>query len=871
MHTFLNPFLPAKVTQIAKSVLIALGVYASCTLSGQEPTLSYYLPDINYDPNITTPAAFLGHEVGAWHVSHDRLYQYMLLLARESDRITVEEYARTYEARPLLLLTITSAANQRNIRAIQAKHQAWCDPGQDVGMDPEDMPTVLYQGYSIHGNEPSGANAALLTAYYLAAGQSKEVMDILDHVVVLFDPCFNPDGLQRFSGWVNSYKGQELIADPASEELHEPWPGGRTNHYWFDLNRDWMLLQHPESRGRVANFYAWRPNILTDHHEMGSNSTFFFMPGDQRRVHPLTPKINQELTFAIAEYHVKALDSIGSLYFSQQNYDDYYYGKGSSYPDMNGCVGILFEQASARGHLRETDNGLLSFPYAIRNHVNTALSTYRAAIGLRKDLLIYQRQFFIDNAKEAKSFPVKAYVFQDKKDPVKVTRLVDQLKQQQINIYHLKQPVSVQGKAFDEDAYIIPMDQTQYRVVRALFETITHFEDSIFYDISTWTMPLAYNVEYATLDAKSFRPELVGIPADGMIKPGMIQGGKASYAYMVPWEDYYTPSIAYQLLSKGLHVRVNNEPLKGVVGMEHRDFAAGCLILPVANQSMDPDAIHALLESLCQKLGVNAYALSSGYTHPINLGSPNTSAIQEPKIALVIGEGIQSSDAGEIWFMLDQRFEIPVTLIPSTDFSRLDLNRYTTVIIPDGSPRISQAGVEQLKSWVQGGGILINMEGAALWATSNSLAKVGRKSLKGNDTTLPYGELGDYQRTRYIAGAIMQAKMDLTHPLSFGYTREQLPVFRRGNTLFDSPVNKNAAPVLYTDHARLSGYVPSAYLSELDGSPEVIVNQLGRGRVINFADDLNFRAFWYGTTKLMMNGIFFGSMISSNACERVGE
>ena len=163
------------------------------------------------------------------------------------------------------------------------------------------------------------------------------------------------------------------------------------------------------------------------------------------------------------------------------------------------------------------------------------------------------------------------------------------------------------------------------------------------------------------------------------------------------------------------------------------------------------------------------------------------------------------------------------------------------------------------------------MEGAALWATSNSLAKVGRKSLKGNDTTLPYGELGDYQRTRYIAGAIMQAKMDLTHPLSFGYTREQVPVFRRGNTLFDSPVNKNAAPVLYTDHARLSGYVPSAYLSELDGSPEVIVNQLGRGRVINFADDLNFRAFWYGTTKLMMNGIFFGSMISSNACERVGE
>ncbi|MCB0658703.1 MAG: zinc carboxypeptidase [Saprospiraceae bacterium] len=872
MHRNLMPCLPAKVIQFAKYLLIGGAVSLSVQVMGQQPALSYYLPDISYDPQITTPAEFLGHEVGAWHVSHDRLYQYMLQLARESDRISVQEYARTYEARPLLLLTVTSAENQRNIEAIRTRHLAWCDPDQHIDFNQEKLPTVLYQGFSIHGNEPSGANAGMLLAYYLAAGQSQEVLTILDQVVVLFDPCFNPDGLQRFSGWVNSYRGQELVADPASEELHEPWPGGRTNHYWFDLNRDWMLLQHPESRGRVANFYAWRPNILTDHHEMGSNSSFFFMPGDQRRVHPLTPKRNQELTFAIADYHVKALDSIGSLYFSQQNYDDYYYGKGSSYPDMNGCVGILFEQASARGHLRETDNGLLSFPFAIRNHVNTGISTYRAAVGLRKELLEYQRQSFIDNVEEAKNFPVKAYVFQDKGDPVKVNRFIQQLSQQQIKIYHLNKPVTVNGVAYGEQAYIIPMEQTQYRVIRGLFETITHFEDSIFYDISTWTMPLAYNLQYATLDAKSFAGNLIGELASTTMPAGSIHGGQASYAYLIPWEGYFAPAVAYQLLEKGLHVRVNDEPLEGMVGMEKHRFAAGTLILPVPHQAMGATAMHHLVDSLCQAMGVDAYALNSGYTHPINLGSPNTSAIHLPRIALVIGEGIYGNDAGEIWFMLDHRFRIPVTLISSTDFNRLDLNRYTTLIIPDGSPRISQSGIDKLKEWVRGGGTLLNMEGAALWATSNGLAKVSRKKLgEEEDLDLPYGELGDYQRTRYIAGAIMQATMDLTHPLAFGYTRDKLPVFRRGNTLFDLPGNKNASPITYTDHARLSGYVPATYLPAMDGSAEVIVNQLGRGKVINYADDLNFRAFWYGTTKLMMNGIFFGSMISSNACERVGE
>jgi hypothetical protein len=214
------------------------------------------------------------------------------------------------------------------------------------------------------------------------------VDSLLNETVILLDPSFNPDGLNRFASWVNTHKSQTLVTDPVSRELNEAWPGGRTNHYWFDLNRDWLYVQHPESQGRIAKFHEWKPNILTDHHEMGSNSTFFFQPGVPSRINPLTPQKNRELTAKIGTFHARYLDKIGSLYFTEEDYDDFYYGKGSTFPDVNGAVGILFEQASSRGHAQETINGVLSFPFTIRNQVTTSFSTLAAARALRTELLI---------------------------------------------------------------------------------------------------------------------------------------------------------------------------------------------------------------------------------------------------------------------------------------------------------------------------------------------------------------------------------------------------------------------------------------------------------------------------------------------------
>lgn len=361
--------------------------------------LSYYLPqNISYDPNIPKPQEIIGHEVGKWHVTHDKLVQYMYALAKSSDRISIENRGFTFEDRPLLLLTVSAPKNLNSLESIKQKHIA----ATDNDTENFNRPTVVYQGFSIHGNEPSGSNAALVLAYYLAAAQGEVIDNLLENTIILLDPSFNPDGLQRFAYWANTNKNINLTADSNDREYSEIWPGGRTNHYYFDMNRDWLPAQLPESRARLKTYHQWLPNILTDHHEMGTNSTFFFQPGIPSRTHPLTPQRNQDLTKVIGNFHAKALDKIGSFYYSEESFDDFYYGKGSTFPDINGGIGILFEQASSRGHVQESDNGLLTFPFTIRNQFTTALSTLEAAVTMREELLVYQHAFLKTRDKKLK-------------------------------------------------------------------------------------------------------------------------------------------------------------------------------------------------------------------------------------------------------------------------------------------------------------------------------------------------------------------------------------------------------------------------------------------------------------------------------------
>ncbi|MCB0550234.1 MAG: zinc carboxypeptidase [Phaeodactylibacter sp.] len=855
-----------------KKLLHLALLLAAFSLNAQRQPLTYYLPDIEYDPAIPTPESFLGYQIGEWHLSHDQQLFYMRALAAASPRVTLTEYARTYENRPLVYLTITSEANHGRLEQIRREHLSLSNPGQSAKADISSMPTVLYQGFSIHGNEPSGGNAAPLVAYYLAAGKSAEVQRILEETVILLDPCFNPDGFNRFSTWANMHKNQNLTDDPQDREYNEAWPRGRTNHYWFDLNRDWMPGQHPESQGRIRLFHEWKPNILTDHHEMGTNATFFFMPGVPERTNPITPWENQELTGKIGTYHAAALDAIGSLYYSQEGYDDFYYGKGSTFPDANGGIGILFEQASSRGHLQATVNGPLSFAFTIRNQVTTALSTQNAAVGLRTELLDYQRRFYRQAMEEAAKDARKALVFGVANDPARLHALVELLRRQQVEVYQLSKPLELDGQSFlPESAFIVPMEQTQYRLIRGIFDTTTTFKDSIFYDVSSWALHLAFNLDYAEVGVKAYSKSLLGPAVQGLAPerksspPPMSQ-----YAYLLEWEDYYAPRALNKLLSSGLRAKVATRDFK----LEGREYRKGTVLIPAQNQSKSAAQVYQLVAQTVNETLVSIQAVSTGFTPTgIDLGSNDFEALKPPKILILIGDGVSSYGAGEVWHLLDQRFGMKVSKMEVNGLSGSNLDKYTVIIMPDGSYNgVSKEGWDKLREWAAQGGTLITLEEAAKAAQKQGLAslKVREEPKKEGDTVQrrPYERLEDDRGSESVGGAIVLARVDLSHPLFYGCHRPLMPLFRSNSLSFEPTLNAYATPAVYTDTPLVSGYIKDKNLQLIRNSAAAVVSGVGQGRTICLMDNPNFRAFWYGTNRIFANSIFFGSIISRYAVEK---
>ena len=836
------------------------------SLSAQD--LKYFLPDsVSYNLSIPKPKDIIYHEVGEWHVTHDRLVNYMKAIAAAApERVKLETMGLTYENRPQVLLIITSPKNLQRLEEIRQQHVKLSDPAQSASVSIDNMPIVVWIGHSIHGNEPSGANAALVSAYYLAAAQGKQIDELLDNVVILFDPSFNPDGLQRFSTWANQHKSKNLVSDPNSREFNEVWPGGRFNHYWFDLNRDWLPTVHVESQNRLEWFHKWKPNILTDHHEQGSNATFFFQPGVPSRVNPLTPEKNQELTAKLGKYHAAFLDRIGSLYFTKEAYDDFYYGKGSTYPDINGAIGILFEQASSRGHLQQTSNGLLSFPFTIRNQFVTALSTLEGAKTLRKEFLEYQRSFYKNAIAEAGTNMVKAYVFGDPYDITKTNLFLQMLRRHQVNVYALNKDVEADGQKFlSASSFVVPLNQPQFKVIKTIFEKTLTYKDSLFYDITAWTMPLAFGLPSAELNTTSFSTTLLGNPVLNTKKAGEVVGGKSNYAYLINWSDLNTPALLYELLEAGLTVKVATNAFQQGGITAGKNNPSGTLMIPVQMQTLNADKIYELIKAKADKYNMAIQSVSSGSASAgVDLGSSKFVPVTKPSIAMITGTGVNPTDAGEVWHLLDQRMSIPATHLEPAIFNRVDLNKYNTLILVGGN--YNEINKDKLRAWVQGGGTLILTEEAVSWAAQNGITDVKFKKLKlAVDSTykLSYTDREQIDGAQQIQGAIFGADADLSHPLAYGYNQKTVSLFKANKVFMEKSKNPYATPFYYGNKPLQSGWVSKENSDAIKNSGAVIVNTVGNGRVINIADNPNFRAFWLGGSKLFMNAIFFGRIIDA--------
>ena len=816
----------------------------------------YFLPtNEKYNDGIPKPKEILGFNVGDWHINHDKLIGYLTKLSESSKRIKIENRGYTYENRPLVLLTITSEKNHSRLEELRKNHINILNKSLSQN-NLKKMPAVVYQGFSVHGNEASGSNAAVLLAYYLASSEDEKVLELLDNLIILLDPSLNPDGLQRFSQWVNSQRSYIKNPDSYEREYNEIWPGGRTNHYWFDLNRDWLTVQLNESKSRILTFNKWLPNILTDHHEMGKDQTFFFQPGIPSSVNSLISKKNQDLTLKISKFHEKELDEIGSLYYSKEDYDDFFLSKGSAYPDINGGIGILFEQASSRGYNQNTENGVLTFPFSIRNQFRTAISTLKAANYLKEELLEYQIEFFNNSKLEGRKKKEKAILFGNQKDISSTFKLVDILKTHNIKIHNLKKDIKINGKKFAiENSFVVPLNQEKFKVIQAIFNKQKKFTDSTFYDVSTWTIPLAFDVNFEKISDIN----LIGKVMENDKKIIIKNLKKSDYAYLFETHGYYYPKALYKLLDYGLRAKVSMKKFK----INNKSFDYGTIMIPTQNQNLNPNEIHKILSEVSVTSELNIYGTNTGASQEgIDLGSRNFKTIKKPKIGLLVGDGVRSYDAGEIWYIMDRQYNIPITKIDTRILERLNLEKYTHFIFPSFTGNLSSKTLNKIKSWIEKGGTLILYREAIKWAKRNHLIEIETIENELIAENVDFVDRENFKRAQSISGAIFKANLDRNHPINFGIENNSISLFRNTD-IFIKPDNESYNnPIKYDKNPLISGYTSKENLKTLSNTVPFKIQSIENGRVIIMTDNTNFRGYWIGTQHFLANMIFYSNFMN---------
>jgi len=837
-------------------VFIYTSILSICMVTSSLAQDYFFKDKAPFNSDIPSPETFLGYPIGEQHTRHDMIVSYLEKLAELSDRASIEVYGKTHEKRKLVILTVSTPDNLNNLESIKSEHLKFVDPNQNP-TNYNDLPIFVQLGYNVHGNEPSSSEAALLTAYTLVASNSPEVENYLQNAVVFIDPTINPDGRDRHTQWANQFKANQLVSDGSEAEHNETWPRGRTNHYWFDLNRDWLLAVHPESQGKLNWYHQWYPNVVTDFHEMGTNSNYFFEPmkpiGSQD---PIMPKENYEdLNDLFAPYYQEGLDNIGSFYYTKESFDGTYPGYGSSYPDLQGALALLFEQASSRGHLQDTHYGTISFAFTVRNQYISSIATIKAAVENKSTLRKYQQDFFKSAVTKKAPTGYAAYEFGDNYDMNRNKAFVDFLLKHKIKVYQ-------KGNKFT-----VPLKQPQHRMVQTMFETYSKFRDSVFYDASAWSVANFYNLKYSGQKNANLGTEITS--TNNLVNN--LNVSKAEYAYIMDWDDYYAPSALYYMQSKGLIVASAFKPFSITTNAGNKSFNYGSIMVPVSKQKKNSSEVFEIVKTAQEKYNVPIFSAKTGFsTKGIDLGSNNFRALKKPKAALLIGQGVSSYEAGEVWHLLDTRVDMPITKIQMRSFNNANLDKYNTLVMVSGSYlQLDSIRRQKLKTWASKGNTLITIANASKWAIDKKLVKEKlTKKPKEKDSTktverLSYVDASQHIGRERLGGAIFEVDLDVTHPLGFGYRSNSLPVYKNNNVFLAPSKNKYSTVAKYTKDPHIDGFISEDnYNIFLKPSASLIVSPLGRGRVVMFADNPNFRGAWYGTNRLFLNALFLGNHIS---------
>lgn len=830
-------------------LLTATGVKA-------EKITYFFDPSIQFDSKIPSPEEFLGYEIGSRITEHYKINAYFEKLASLSDRVSLVEIGRTYENRKLYVLIVSSPENIRNIDKYKEMRQ------QARKGEKPDTPLIVFLGSTVHGNEASGSEAALLSAYYYVAAQNDFVKEQLENGIYFIDPVRNPDGQERFVSWVNSNTSITNYNTSQYDREHtEGWPRGRGNHYWSDLNRDWVNIVHPESKARVAHYQDWLPHVQADHHEMGTNSTFFFEPtdpdGNESR---FVPQTTYKLNRLFADYYSKALDKIGSFYYTKESYDNKNPTFGSTYPDYNGAVGILFEQGSSRGIHQESENGIVTFAFTVRNQLVSSIATVDAANANKNGLFDLQKEFF--NVSRTGKDSSKSFIVGDGYDISRLRKFVQLLLDHRIEVYENQEDITVDKVKYEKGkSYIVPLGQPNSALVNIIFDETKDYTDP-----SKLGYGAGFSVAYSSgLSHASITKAVRGVRVEKLEKSANTSFSISQYAYIVDYRDSHSQHLLFQLLAKNILVKTSFSPFSVQTENGTKDFSYGSLLIPVSNQTISPDELYATLQKLAVASDVEIIPVSTGYSvKGVDLGSSAFRTVERPKVLVVTGGNISSTEAGEVWHLFDQKLNYQLTRADYNVFPRIPLNSFNRIVLAGGDYSfLGKQGIQDLQNWVRNGGTLITINSASRWALNNGISATQLQKLKTDSLQQKQSEQQFSQERDRIPTSVFETKINLKHPLAFGLTNESLPVTRESSLFLAPSKNPSATVSVYSDTPLLNGYISASQLSNLKGSASIIAERQGSGNIVLFAEDPLFRGIWDATTRTFVNAVVFGNNINA--------
>jgi hypothetical protein len=811
---------------------------------------------------LQSPEQFLGYKPGEHFTPHWRIVEYFRQVAAATPSLVkLENYGTTNEGRPLLVAYVSNASNISRLQEIRTNNQALAAFGGNANVT--NAPAIVWLSYNVHGNEASSSEAAMQTLYALVDPSNNKTKQWLQNTVVVIDPCLNPDGRDRYVNWYNSVAGKDFDPNSSAREHNEPWPGGRVNHYYFDLNRDWAWQTQKETQERLKLYNNWLPQIHVDFHEQGVNQPYYFAPAAEPFHEVITPW-QRKFQETIGRNHARYFDAAGWLYFTKEIFDLFYPSYGDTYPLYNGAIGMTYEQAGGPGGGLGalTDEGdTLTLSDRVLHHFTTSMSTIEVASQNASQLLNEFKNYYQVAVTQGYG-NYKSYVI--KYSPhlaERIHSLTDLLDKNKIK-YGTAASTSARGLNYDsrreenfhieENDIIVPAIQPKSALVKVLFEPNPKLSDSATYDITAWSLPYVYGLPtYATTAKFNVAHQT---PKSDSVK----NVSADSYGYVIRWNGIQPVKLVSQLLQKGIKIRYSEKPFEtgGV------DFERGSIIILKTSNQYRP-VLWNEVRALADKYNVTLTPVSTGLVEKgLDFGSSSVHPMRAPKIALLAGEGTSPGAVGEVWHYFDQLIDYPVTLINTTDVAQIEWNKFDVLIMANGNYRFlnDKNNSEQLENWISKGGKLIALEGAVAQLSKFDWGLKARKT-DDSDSGDVYSALRRYENRErdelpnVTPGSIYKVELDNSHPLAFGYPGYYYTL-KQDDRIYDFIKNEGWNVGIIRRDKQVAGYVGSKLSSRIKDGVVFGVNDIGNGHAIFLADDVLFRDFWENGKLLFANAVF---------------